>query len=77
MLRKIKESDIDATLEVLNDIWERYRDAWLSINLSDMYFPRKVKDYDWLVKYMNKVQWKPEDSNKWLAKRIKAINEDD
>ena len=50
-----KEQDINNMFSVLNDLWTRYQEAWLSISLSDMYFPRVVKDYKWLIEYMSKV----------------------
>lgn len=50
-----KEQNIYDMFEVLNDIWRQYEDAWLKITLSDMYFPRVVKDYEWLIDYMNRV----------------------
>lgn len=52
-----KEQDINDMFSVLNDLWNRYRDSWLSINLSDMYFPRVVKDYSGLIEYMSRVSW--------------------
>lgn len=50
-----KEQDINDMFSVLDDIWQQYKDAWLSVNLTDMYFPRVVKDYEWLIDYMNRV----------------------
>ena len=52
-----KEKDINDMFSVLNDLWNRYKDAWLSISISDMYFPRVVKDYKWLIEYMSRVSW--------------------
>lgn len=50
-----KEQDINDMFYVLNDIWQQYKDAWLDITLTDMYFPRVVKDYEWLIDYMNRM----------------------
>ena len=72
-----KEKDINDMFEVLEDIWKQYKDAWLSVTLTDMYFPRVVKDYEWLIDYMNKVSWKDIKVNKVsLMIKIKNIQSD-
>lgn len=48
-----KDEDINSLFEVLNDLWTRYKDAWMKISVSDLYFPRTVKDYKWLIAYLN------------------------
>lgn len=68
-----KEQDINDMFEVLNDIWRQYEDAWLKITLSDMYFPRVVKDYEWLIDYMNRVSGKDIKVNK-VSLMIKIRN---
>lgn len=68
-----KEKDINDMFEVLNDIWRQYEDAWLKITLSDMYFPRVVKDYEWLIDYMNRVSGKDIKANK-VSLMIKIRN---
>lgn len=70
-----KAEDINDMFSVLNDLWTRYKEAWLSINLSDMYFPRVVKDYKWLIEYMSKVSGtKIEDKTKnKLMRNIQEI----
>lgn len=74
-----KEKDINDMFSVLNDLWNRYKDAWLSISISDMYFPRVVKDYKWLIEYMSRVSWtKIEDKTKdRLMKGIQDIIDND
>ena len=73
-----KEKDINDMFGVLNDIWQQYKDAWLSIVLTDMYFPRVVKDYEWLIDYMNRVSDKDIKLNKTsLMIRIREIQADD
>ena len=73
----IKEKDINDMFEVLNDIWRQYQEAWLSITLSDMYFPRVVKDYEWLIDYMNRVSGKNiQENKKSLLRKIKDIQSD-
>lgn len=49
-----KEKDINDMFSVLDDIWRQYEDAGLKITRTDMYFPRVVKDYEWLIDYMNR-----------------------
>ena len=72
-----KEKDINDMFEVLNDIWKQYQDAWLSVSLTDMYFPRVVKDYEWLIDYMNRVSGKGIKVNKLsLMLKIKNIQAD-
>ena len=74
MLRNgFKEQDINDMFEVLNDIWRQYEDAWLKITLSDMYFPRVVKDYEWLIDYMNRASGKDIKVNK-VSLMIKIRN---
>lgn len=70
-----KEKDIDDMFSVLNDLWNRYKESWLSISISDMYFPRVVKDYKWLIEYMSRISWtKIEDKTKdRLMKSIQDI----
>ena len=74
-----KEKDINDMFSVLNDLWNRYKDAWLSISISDMYFPRVVKDYKWLIEYMSRVSWtKIEDKTKGdLMRDIQKIIDND
>ena len=72
-----KEQDINDMFEVLNDIWRQYKEAWLDITLTDMYFPRVVKDYEWLIDYMNRVSGKDIKVNKTsLLIKIKRIKSD-
>lgn len=72
-----KEKDINDMFFVLDDIWQQYKDAWLSIALTDMYFPRVVKDYEWLIDYMNRVSWNDIKVNKIsLMMKIKNIQSD-
>ena len=72
-----KEEDINNMFEVLNDIWQQYKDAWLDITLTDMYFPRVVKDYEWLIDYMNRVSWQNIKVNKTsLLIKIRQIQSD-
>lgn len=69
-----KEQDINDMFYVLNDIWQQYKDAWLDVTLTDMYFPRVVKDYEWLIDYMNRVSGKDIKVNKTsLLIRINQI----
>lgn len=74
-----KEKDINDMFSVLNDLWNRYKEAWLSISISDMYFPRVVKDYKWLIEYMSRVSWtKIEEKTKGdLMKDIQKIIDND
>ena len=72
-----KEQDINDMFYVLDDIWQQYKDAWLSITLTDMYFPRVVKDYEWLIDYMNRISGNNIKVNKAsLLLRIKQIQND-
>ena len=72
-----KEQDINDMFYVLNDIWQQYKDAWLDITLTDMYFPRVVKDYEWLIDYMNMVSGKDIKVNKTsLLIKIREIQGD-
>lgn len=72
-----KDKDINDMFKVLDDIWQQYKDAWLSITLTDMYFPRVVKDYEWLIDYMSRVSGKDIKVNKTsLMIRIRQIQED-
>lgn len=72
-----KEKDINDMFYVLNDIWQQYKDAWLDITLTDMYFPRVVKDYEWLIDYMNRVSWRDIKVNKTsLLIKIRQIQSD-
>ena len=72
-----KEKDINDMFEVLNDIWKQYQDAWLKLTTTDMYFPRVVKDYEWLIDYMNRVSGKDIKVNKLsLMLKIKNIQAD-
>ena len=72
-----KEKDINDMFYVLNDIWQQYKDAWLSINLTDMYFPRVVNDYEWLIDYMNRESgWWIKVNKTSLMIRIRQIQED-
>lgn len=64
---------IDDTVWVLNELGQKYKDAWLSITLSDMYFPRTVTDYEWLSNYISEktwIKWKDKDN---LLNRIAKI----
>ena len=74
-----KEEDINNMFSVLNDLWNRYKESWLSISISDMYFPRVVKDYKWLIEYMSRVSWtKIEEKTKGdLMKDIQDIIDND
>ncbi len=72
-----KEQDINDMFYVLNDIWRQYKDAWLDISLTDLYFPRVVKDYEWLIEYMNRVSGGGIKVNKTsLLMKIREIQED-
>lgn len=72
-----KEKDINDMFKVLDDIWQQYKDAWLSITLTDMYFPRVVKDYEWLIDYMSRVSGRDIQVNKTsLMIRIRQIQQD-
>ena len=73
-----KDEDINNMFSVLNDLWTRYQEAWLTISLSDMYFPRVVKDYEWLIEYMSRVSWREirPNTKSTMIDKIKAINED-
>lgn len=73
-----KEKDINDMFSVLDDIWQQYKDAWLSVTLTDMYFPRVVKDYEWLIDYMNRVSWNDIKVNKLsLMMKIRNIQLDE
>ncbi len=64
---------LDDVIWVLNDLWNKYKDAWLSITLTDMYFPRTVTDYEWLSQYIADrtwVEWKEREN---LLNRISKI----
>ena len=63
----IKEEDYNEMFLVLNELWQKYKDAWLSINLSDLYFPRTVTDYEWLIDYINEYTGSDIDSEKGLG----------
>lgn len=68
---------IDNTVWVLNELWQKYKDAWLSITLTDMYFPRTVVDYEWLTQYISEktwIAWKEKDN---LLNRIAKIKRDE
>lgn len=72
-----KEKDINDMFKVLDDIWQQYKDAWLSITLTDMYFPRVVKDYEWLIDYMSRKSGRDIQANKTsLMIRIRQIQQD-
>ena len=72
-----KEKDINDMFWVLDSIGKQYKDAWLSIVLTDMYFPRVVKDYEWLIDYMNRVSGNDIKVNKTsLMIRIRQIQAD-
>lgn len=72
-----KEQDINDMFYVLNDIWRQYKESWLDITLTDMYFPRVVKDYEWLIDYMNRVSWYNIKVDKeTLISKIKKIESD-
>ena len=72
-----KEKDINDMFNVLDNIGKQYKDAGLSIVLTDMYFPRVVKDYEWLIDYMNRVSWNDIKVNKTsLMIRIRQIQAD-
>ena len=72
-----KEQDINDMFWVLDDIWKQYKDAWLKIALTDMYFPRVVKDYEWLIDYMSRMSWSDIKVNKMsLMNRIRQIQSD-
>lgn len=72
-----KEKDINDMFDVLNDIWRQYQDAWLKLVTTDLYFPRVVKDYEWLIDYMNRVSWKDIKVNKIsLMMKIRNIQSD-
>lgn len=73
-----KDEDIDNLFEVLNDLWTRYKEAWMDITVTDMYFPRTVSDYKWLIRYLNEhsetpIQWK---NARTIYNEIKKITED-
>lgn len=73
-----KEKDINDMFDVLNDIWRQYQDAWLKLVTTDLYFPRVVKDYEWLIDYMNRVSWKDIKVNKIsLMMKIRNIQSDE
>lgn len=73
-----KEQDINDMFSVLDDIWRQYQDAGLSVSLTDMYFPRVVKDYEWLIDYMSKVSGQSISLNKrTLLNRIRDIQNSD
>ena len=50
--------------DIVSDMLKAIRDeaigAWLKIEDRENYFPRNVKDYDWLMEYLNKMikEWK-------------------
>lgn len=72
-----KEKDINDMFYVLNDIWQQYKDAWLDMALTDLYFPRVVKDYEWLIDYMNKESsWWIKVNKTSLLIKIRQIQED-
>jgi len=72
-----REKDINDMFSVLDDIWRQYEDVWLKITRTDMYFPRVVKDYEWLIDYMNKVSGNDIKVNKVsLMARIRNIQAD-
>lgn len=72
-----KEKDINDMFDVLNDIWRQYQDAWLNLVTTDLYFPRVVKDYEWLIDYMNRVSWNDIKVNKIsLMMKIRNIQSD-
>lgn len=73
-----KEKDINDMFNVLDSIWKQYEDAGLKLTRTDMYFPRVVKDYEWLIDYMNRVSDKDIKLNKTsLMIRIREIQADD
>lgn len=72
-----KEKDINDMFNVLDSIWKQYEDAGLKLTRTDMYFPRVVKDYEWLIDYMNRVSWNDIKVNKTsLMIRIRQIQAD-
>lgn len=54
------KDEIKVVLDTLEIIAEEYRASWLKLTNRDLYFPRIVKDYDWLIAYLNAVieEWK-------------------
>lgn len=61
---------------MLAELWQRYKDAWLKINLSDIYFPRTVTDYEWLQNYIAEQTWIPQENKATLLSRIEKITRD-
>lgn len=78
----LKEAWIDP--EIFNDvavtlqqIAQRYKDAWLDITINDKYFPRKVKDYWLLLDYLSRKTWTDiKDKRKSLLNYIEEVNND-
>lgn len=58
---------------VLTELWQTYKNAWLSITLTDMYFPRTVTDYEWLSQYIAEKTWTEWKERENLVNRIAKI----
>lgn len=58
---------------VLTELWQKYKDAWLSITLTDMYFPRTVTDYEGLSQYIAEKTWVEWKERETLLNRIAKI----
>ena len=69
----ISEEATNDMFAMLSELWQRYKDAWLSITLSDIYFPRTVTDYEWLQQYISEQTWIPQENKATLLARIEEI----
>lgn len=69
------KNDINDMFSVLDSIWNQYKESWLPITLTDMYFPRLVRDYEDLVWYMSEQVGKELDVDAGsIISQIRAIN---
>lgn len=69
----ISEESANDMFAMLTELGQKYKDAWLSITLNDLYFPRTVTDYEWLSEYISDKTWVPQKEREDLLNRISKI----